>query len=490
MLTLDESRLNDLKQRWARDPGSRLYLQLADEHRKLGQLGEAESVLVKGLENRPSDLSGLVALGRVELELHKVDKALAALDTVVGRDPAHIVANKLLLEVHLQRGDAAKAGERVEICRLLNDRDPELEHLEYRLRQLRAVSQEADAPAEEAFPAEMPGTELPELEVSELEAVEPEAPEMPPPSSEPVARPPAAPLPSNGDEIFHFGGGPPARPSLDSLWTSPSSSEPFGGLVPAFRFADGDVFRLPPPVSRTEPSLQAEPVRETELPVPDALEELTKPVAIRRTPRQDTAAGEPVIYEELTEAAIEDDVLLDTQRTRFTPPKFTLDETEPIPDDVRRAAMDMDLDAPTRKVETMEPTEEPAPAVAEVAPAASAPATRELTTLERAAPEPVAEDEEVATVALGGLYLKQGHIEEAARIFNKVLGRDPSNHAALAGLNRARKPKRGERLTAMDLLADRSLSGTIPAGLTAKKLLVLTNYLGQIRAGRNQDDVR
>ena len=133
MPTPDESRLNDLKQRWARDPGSRLYLQLADEHRKLGQLEEAESVLVKGLENRPSDLSGLVALGRVSLELNKLDEAVQPLETVVARDPAHIVANKLLLEAQLQRGDADKAGERLEICRLLNDRDPELDHLADRL---------------------------------------------------------------------------------------------------------------------------------------------------------------------------------------------------------------------------------------------------------------------------------------------------------------------------------------------------------------------
>ena len=36
----DSTRLNDLKQRWVQDPGSRLYLQLADEHIDAGSTAE------------------------------------------------------------------------------------------------------------------------------------------------------------------------------------------------------------------------------------------------------------------------------------------------------------------------------------------------------------------------------------------------------------------------------------------------------------------
>ena len=129
-------RLNDLKLRWQQDPSSRLFLQLADEHRKLGQLEEAVTVLEQGLEHRPNDLSALVALGRCRLELERLEEAVQPLETVVSRDPTHIVASKLLIETHLQRGDAAKASERLETYRLLNDRDPELNHLEYRLGNL------------------------------------------------------------------------------------------------------------------------------------------------------------------------------------------------------------------------------------------------------------------------------------------------------------------------------------------------------------------
>ena len=138
----DANRLDDLKRRWAQDPGSRIYLQLADEHRKHGQLEEAESVLEKGLERRPGDLSGLVALGRCRLELGKVDEAVASLEAVTARDPAHLVASKLLVEAHLRRGDAEKAEEHLVTCRLLSDRDPELGGFEQRLLQLRGGTPE------------------------------------------------------------------------------------------------------------------------------------------------------------------------------------------------------------------------------------------------------------------------------------------------------------------------------------------------------------
>ena len=124
MPEVDPTHLNELKLRWEQDPSSRIFLQLADEHRKLGQVDEAVAVLEKGLEHRPDDLSALVALGRCRLELEQLEEASELLETVVTRDPTHIVANKLLLDAHLQLGDAEKAAPRLETYRLLNARDP------------------------------------------------------------------------------------------------------------------------------------------------------------------------------------------------------------------------------------------------------------------------------------------------------------------------------------------------------------------------------
>ena len=76
----------------------------------------------------------------------------------------------------------------------------------------------------------------------------------------------------------------------------------------------------------------------------------------------------------------------------------------------------------------------------------------------------------------------------AARIFEKILRRSPGNQAALAGLNLARKSEMSS-LSAMDLLADQSLSGDIPADVHAKKILVLSNYLQHLKAHRRESHV-
>ncbi len=99
-----------------------------------------------------------------------------------------------------------------------------------------------------------------------------------------------------------------------------------------------------------------------------------------------------------------------------------------------------------------------------------------------------ADEDAAPTVTLGSLYLKQGHREEAAGIFEEILRKEPGHQAALAGLNLARKPE-SSGLSAMDLLADRSLSGTIPAAVTAQKILVLNNYLQHLKARSKENHV-
>ncbi|RMH23605.1 MAG: tetratricopeptide repeat protein, partial [Acidobacteria bacterium] len=138
--------LQDLRQRWEENPGSRLFLQLAEAHRKRDEHEKAIQVLERGLEHRPNDLSGMVALGRCRLELGEAAVAAELLETVVERDPAHMVASKLLVEAYLQLGDADRATERLQFYRLLNDRDPEIESLERRLRKIASAPTPGDLP--------------------------------------------------------------------------------------------------------------------------------------------------------------------------------------------------------------------------------------------------------------------------------------------------------------------------------------------------------
>jgi hypothetical protein len=99
-----------------------------------------------------------------------------------------------------------------------------------------------------------------------------------------------------------------------------------------------------------------------------------------------------------------------------------------------------------------------------------------------------AEEDAPPTVTLGSLYLKQGHHEEAARIFEEILRKEPGHQAALAGLNLARKPD-SSGLSAMDLLADPAVVGSAPTEVTTQKILVLTNYLQHLKARSKESHV-
>lgn len=131
--TPQDDHLAELRRRWEADPGSRLYLQLAEEYRRAGRHGEALEVLRKGLEKYPHQVSALVSLGRVQLESGRPGEAAEALERAVSMDATNLVAMKLAVEAYLQQGDLEQARQRLELYKLLNEGDPEVEELAARL---------------------------------------------------------------------------------------------------------------------------------------------------------------------------------------------------------------------------------------------------------------------------------------------------------------------------------------------------------------------
>jgi tetratricopeptide (TPR) repeat protein len=114
---------------------------------------------------------------------------------------------------------------------------------------------------------------------------------------------------------------------------------------------------------------------------------------------------------------------------------------------------------------------------------------------DEAAAEPAAEQEPVATAApaaeaagtvtLAELYLRQGHTEEAARLFGEVAQREPGNAAAREGLARlagARQAPRQERLDAGQLLAGLNDPQASP---TTRRAYLLQSYLARLRPRRH-----
>lgn len=435
-------RLEELKRRFEADPGSRLYLQLADEYRRLGQHPEAIGVLQTGLEQRPRDLTGLLALGRCHLEMGSDQQAAEILEGVVERDPTHIVANKLVLEAHLQSKDFEKAKQRLDIYRLLNDRDPELDHLQFRLDRLRND------------PSEVPTEVLDQHSIFDFPVAQQDEPAET--DSAPVgeeifqlaaARSAAGASPASGVDVFDFVPRPPAsRPRADTD----------AGGVFSFLSRPAAV----PAVADVEPAA----------PQIEALPESEPPSSAAALPAVGEAAGRDAVEEDVEEsrqgaegASSTPMALVDTEAADAVDPDLDISETPSEEGSAADQGAVADAVLHVVAEPETEVTAEAEPSAAELE-SADEPANRE------------------STVTLAELYLEQGHLSEAEEIFQQVLKRDPGSAAARAGMRQIAARQAGE-LTASELLVE---SGEArPRGLTERKVTVLKRYLQRLRGARN-----
>jgi tetratricopeptide (TPR) repeat protein len=424
-------RVTQLRNRWEADPSSRVFLQLAEEYRHQGRVKEALSVLDRGLKEHPGYLSALVAKGRCHLELGEPEPARTVLERVVKQDATQMVANKLLVRAYLDTGEPDLARERLDLYSLLNDSDPEIEELR---RRLHAMEQPPRSEKPGSFPR----------------------------SDDPF---PAA----AGGDVFDLG-------------------------LPVPRRAEADVFELDLPMPRARMAVPADDPFTDLLAVapaavaapPDtALEEEPEPegslfpgLASRESRRRylsglaaeglfglDLGVEEPAVEEPVAAAPV-------------LPPAPVFEAT-PLPAWPPEPAVEEQswaLEAPAQTWE--QPLQDEAPPVFELeerTPWAAEPA---------ALTEPAAEP--AATATLGELYLKQGHLAEAERIFHEVLRREPDSPAAQEGLEHlaARREER-RPLVARDLLA-----GYEPgpeggaAEMRARKTWVLNGYLRRLRGGQ------
>lgn len=129
-----ERRAEELEQLLRDQPGSRLFVQLAEEYRRLERYDDAVRTLEKGLEDQPTYVSARVLLGRCRLESGDPAGAIPELEQVLRQDQTHLLAHKLLTEAHLETGDVDAARRRLDQYEMLNESDPEIDGLRARLR--------------------------------------------------------------------------------------------------------------------------------------------------------------------------------------------------------------------------------------------------------------------------------------------------------------------------------------------------------------------
>lgn len=259
----ETSRLAQLKERWESDPTSRVFVQLAEEHRRRGEPREALAVLEAGLAHHPAYLSARVAVARCQLDLGLPAPALSHLEEVLEKDPTHLVAGKLVVEAHLALGSRDAARDALARYRLLGAPEEEIEELEDQFRR----------------PAG-PGETTPEVE-------EPASPEAAPePAGERDSTDqvlfalPTAPAPrldwplSNGDDRREVRGALDEEPFRLEIGPGSAAVPDPAGPWPSLWSEPGEAETSGPPLEPPPPRDEPEPAAEEEVATAPALEEM------------------------------------------------------------------------------------------------------------------------------------------------------------------------------------------------------------------------
>jgi tetratricopeptide (TPR) repeat protein len=371
-----EARIRDLERRLDLDPGSRLFVSLADEYRKVGRVRDALSALQKGLLAHPGYVAAQVALGRTYMEANQATDAIATFTKVLVNDPANLVAAKSLADIHLARNDHLEALKKFKLYRAISG-DRKIDEMIAKLEPL--VAPKPVVPVKRATEPPPPPPKFQETDKGRRRTV----PKMPAPA--PAAG--AAPL-GDAFEITAL----PFELGDDS--ESSKSEDPFP-FVPTRDVSLERPLNIsvapPPPAAARMPEPAPEP----------------PPLAAPVEPPSLAAPVEPPPPPAFFEAAPAEPVAPPAAEPSAPPPP---EPEAPAPVDFVPAAP-APAELPPPRPMFIEPPH---------APAVSAPPADV-----RPAPEPAAEAVRPTGRALADLYYAQGHYAEALQIYDDLVVRHP-----------------------------------------------------------------
>jgi tetratricopeptide (TPR) repeat protein len=127
------------------DPSSRIFAPLAEAYRKEARFEQALSIAERGVLEHPHFASGRVTLGRILIDLGRVEEALDHLEKAVETAPENILAHRLLAESYLQLKDRKNALKSFKMVLFLNPSDDRAEKQIRRLESITAADYEEDA---------------------------------------------------------------------------------------------------------------------------------------------------------------------------------------------------------------------------------------------------------------------------------------------------------------------------------------------------------
>lgn len=451
-------RIDELKRRIEREPGSRLFAQLAEELRKDGDLAEAIRVARSGLAAHPNYPSARLTLGRALFDTGQFAPARVELEAVLRGAPDNILAARMLAECLEGLGDAGAALLQYRAALRLSPGDKQIE------AQVRAIEQRLQAggsvrtvlppgraseppppdrraalgqgPASGGVsPAGPPSAPLAALASSRGRPAPPPVPSAPPR--------PSGPAPDDFDDVF--------EPAPSWKRTAPSSAaatddaillmEDEAPTLPGSPLAHSlQAGRPAPPEALAAPvtlAFQAPPVIPAVSPSPD------EPASTRRDRTDATLAGAPAFplppLPRPGEGAIPSHLGTSTAAfAAFSEANARPAAPEPIPVEPalweweRPANPGASMDAATPHLAPPRPLSQGG--LEQGGPPARVPPPSPQSDAARVDSTEVTPDAPLSTATLAELYFDQGFLTKAILVYEQILEREPHNERARARL--------------------------------------------------------
>jgi len=417
-------RVDDLRKRLDKEPGSRLFAQLAEELRKDGDLEEAIRVSREGLQKHPAYPSARMTLGRALLDTGDIAAARLEFETVLKGAPDNILASRFLGECLEALGDLAGARDRFKATLALAPGDKQvtahLQELESKLKKASVAPSAPAAAASRAAAAEALAAPIPLARVDEPMELE-RSVEARPPSARPAPRPSPSPeatvvMSSTPTVVM-----PPARPAPAAAPAPAAKEEGPAEPPPIPLVAADEDFELERPFEA--PTVASSPHAPPETrgwaapPAPDAPahEPPSPPSEFEFDLAPDAGGTVPVPEPWQPEAAP-------------APPR---PEPEPEPEAEPPIPPPAAAPEPERLVQAAPPL--PPPVFAPTPPPSrhvEAPSPPPPVEAARA-PE---EADELTSSTLAELYFNQGFTDKTIEVYRQLLQREPGNERARARL--------------------------------------------------------
>jgi tetratricopeptide (TPR) repeat protein len=390
----DNTRIDDLRRRLDKEPGSRLFAQLAEELRKEGELSDAIRVARTGLLQHPAYPSAHMTLGRALLDTGDLAGARAQFEAVLRGAPDNILASRFLGETLEAMGDLGSALLQYRATLRLAPGDRQIE------TQISKLEERLGAPTlRKATPPPPPAPSRPPVPPRPTAVAE-----VPPP---PVAREPSAVEPPPL---------PPAAPAMETPRLAEAASAP--PLEPPVPFT---------PSSEVSFDLEAPFETAGEAPAPVPSPEPPPPPPPAAPPPETLIAAEPAPAPPLP---------LDLPFTPATEVSFDLE----APFETAGAAPLAPEPSPGRRLtdQAVVEAQSASPSLAPPLPLEPLAPAREPVLIPEPeptpAPPPPAEPSGLSSSTLAELYFNQGFTDQAVEVYKELLQREPENERVRARL--------------------------------------------------------